>query len=117
MIKNSTEENALVQNTLKNTGLSDIDCYYSGILTVHNGKGVVLDGIILRDSPMRTPIVRNGCRDVCMNNIKIIGQRRYNSDGVDICNSNACVLQNSFVRSFDDCVVARAPYLDREAGG
>ncbi len=111
-----TEENSVVQKALKNRGLSDVDCYYSGIVTVYNSKNVVLDGIILRDSPMWTLIVRNGCRNVCMNNIKIIGQWRYNSDGVDICNSRACILQDSFVRSFDDCVVVRAPYLDGEEG-
>lgn len=46
--------------------------------------------------------------------MKVIGQWRYNSDGFDICASSDVVVRDCFIRSFDDCVVARAPYLNGE---
>ena len=65
----------------------------------------------MQDSMFWSLIVRNHCENVVIDNIKIVGQWRYNSDGIDICASKNVTVKNSFVRSFDDCFVARAPYL------
>lgn len=90
---------------------------YSGLLTAYHSKNVKIDGIILQDSFFWTLILRNGCENVEINNIKILGQWRYNSDGVDICNSYHVTLKNSFIRTFDDCIIVRAPLLKGEEGG
>jgi len=47
---------------------------------------------------------------VDIRNAKLIGMWRYNSDGIDICSSRDAVVADSFVRSFDDCVIARPPF-------
>ena len=47
------------------------------------------------------------CEDVTIDGIKVFGQWRYNTDGVDIVNCNRITLQNSFVHSFDDTVVIK----------
>ena len=73
-----------------------------------------IEGITLKDSMFWSLIVRNHCENIVIDNIKIIGQWRYNSDGIDICSSKNVTVKNSFVRSFDDCFVARAPYLKDE---
>ncbi len=106
-----------VTEALRKLDITERDVHYAGSFTAYNCKNLVVDGITFVDSPLWTVIVRNGCENVLINNIKIIGQWRYNSDGVDICASKNVVLQNSFVRSFDDCVVVRAPHLDGESGG
>jgi hypothetical protein len=41
---------------------------------------------------------------------------RYNSDGIDVCASRNVVIRDSFVRSFDDCFVARGVCLEDEVG-
>lgn len=75
---------------------------------------VTVEGITFRDAPFWSVILYDGCRDVTFDNIKIVGQWRYNSDGLDICSSQNVTIRNSFVRSFDDCVVARgAGVLER----
>ena len=70
-------------------------------------ENIMVSGIVLRDSPFWTMIVRGGCRNVKVDNIKIVGQWRYNSDGIDICGCENVLVQNSFVRSFDDSFVVR----------
>lgn len=52
-------------------------------------------------------IYLDGCRDVLVDNIKLIGQWRYNADGCDFCNCTNGVLRNSFLRNFDDCVTVK----------
>ena len=48
-----------------------------------------------------------GCDSVEVDNVKIIGQWRYNSDGIDVVNSSRVRIRNSFVRSFDDALVVK----------
>ena len=63
-------------------------------------------GVTLRDAPTYTVIPAN-CENVVFDNIKIIGNWRYNSDGIDFFNSRNCVVKNSFLRCFDDCIVLK----------
>lgn len=106
-----------IRDGLVAMGLSEKDIYYTGMFNVYGCKNVIIDGIVLKDSQFWTLIVRNMCKNVLINNIKIIGQWRYNSDGVDICCSDNVTLKNSFIRSFDDCVVVRGTHLEGEIGG
>jgi len=85
--------------------------YVGGNLVIFNSRNVTVSGIVLVDSPSWSVIIRNHCRDMALDNIKIVGQWRYNSDGVDVCSSSHVTLRNSFIRSFDDCIVARGPFL------
>lgn len=48
-----------------------------------------------------------GCNNVIVDNIKLCGMWRYNSDGVDFTNSTNCVLRNSYLRNYDDCIVVK----------
>jgi len=82
----------------------------------HSSTNVALEGITVRDAPCWAVIFRNGCRGVTVDGVRLVGMWRYNSDGIDICNSEDVVVRNSFVRSFDDCLVVRGPYLDGETG-
>ena len=88
--------------------------YICSNIVIYNCKNVYIEGITLKDSMFWSLIVRNHCENIVIDNIKIIGQWRYNSDGIDICSSKNVTVKNSFVRSFDDCFVARAPYLKDE---
>ena len=82
--------------------------------TCYASTNVTLEGITFRDSPRWTVIVRNASKKVNVDNVKLVGMWRYNSDGVDFCASEDCTIRNSFIRTFDDCIVARAPYLSDE---
>lgn len=65
-------------------------------------KNISIDGVILRDSLFYN-ISAADCEQVHVNNLKIIGCWRYNSDGVDLQNCRNCTLTNSFLRTYDDC--------------
>ena len=93
----------------------DFDRWYvNGNIVIFGSSKVTVEGIILVDAPGWSLIVRNHSRNILIDNIKIIGQWRYNSDGIDICSSQHVIVKNSFIRSFDDCFVVRGPYLEGE---
>jgi hypothetical protein len=63
-----------------------------------------VSGIILRD-PHLYAVVPTNCDSLTIDNIKIIGSWRYNSDGIHPQNSKNITIRNSFIRSFDDAIV------------
>ena len=74
----------------------------------------LISGIILRDAHMWA-LTPTSCDSVTIDNIKMIGLWRYNSDGIDIVNCNNVIIKNSYIRSFDDNIVIRGtkgPYND-----
>lgn len=77
-----------------------------GIIRLVNCEHVRVEDVILRDS---AAFVFNTfeCNDVEVDNIKIIGQWRYNADGIDPVNTSNMVIKNSFVRSFDDSICVK----------
>jgi hypothetical protein len=48
-----------------------------------------------------------GCSNAEIANVKLIGLWRYNSDGIDLCNSQRITVRDCFVRSFDDSLVLK----------
>lgn len=66
-------------------------------------KNIVIKDIIVRD-PCFLAVRPIACEDVVIDNIKIIGCWRYNSDGIDLINTKRGIIRNCFVRSFDDSI-------------
>jgi len=64
---------------------------------------VEMDGITIRDSLVYNvrPV---GCRNLTIRNVKIIGCWRYNSDGIDMHNCENVLIENCFLRTFDDSI-------------
>lgn len=76
-------------------------------------RGITAEGIILRDSnnfgcDMRT------CENVTLSNLCLIGFWRYNTDGIDACNCKNVLVRNCFVRSFDDGLVVKGLWPQRQ---
>ena len=85
----------------------------SGLVKFYNCKNVKIEGITLQDSPFWTMMYCK-CENVLIDNIKMIGMWRYNSDGVNIINTRNFTVKNSFFRNFDDVIVpnGRWPWMD-----
>ena len=83
-------------------------------LRFHGSKDISIDGPILMDSPCWV-LACFDCEDVDIRHVKIVGQWRYNTDGIDICNSRRVKVRDCFVRSFDDTLVIKGvpPYRDK----
>jgi len=69
-------------------------------------NGIEIDGITVRDS-LEFTICPTACRHVTLRNVKIIGNWRYNSDGIDMHNCCDTLIENCFLRTFDDCLCAK----------
>ena len=76
------------------------------LITLYDCKNVSIEGIILRDPSIFTVGVV-ASQYVNIRNVKIIGSWRYNSDGIDLINSQNCSIEDSFIRSFDDSIVLK----------
>lgn len=78
----------------------------NGLIRLYSCRNCEISHITLRDSSTFA-IVPAACENILIDDIKMIGMWRYNSDGVDYFNSSNCILKNSFLRNFDDCVVVK----------
>jgi len=84
-----------------------------GSIRLSDSTDIRIEGVILRDSS-EYGISCYGCRGVSISRIKEIGFWRYNTDGIDICNSEDVDIRDSFVRSFDDSIVIKGIKGERE---
>lgn len=75
-------------------------------ISLYKCRDVVIDGIVIRDSNLWA-IVPAACCGVKINNIKLIGLWRYNTDGIDIVNSQNVRIDKCFIRSFDDSIAIK----------
>ncbi|PWM73537.1 MAG: hypothetical protein DBX59_04765 [Bacillota bacterium] len=81
--------------------------YTKGNIRLYNCKNVSVEGIILRDSA-NWCFSMYECEDIFIDNVKIVGQWRYNTDGIDLMNCRRVNIENCFVRSFDDSICMKA---------
>ncbi|MDP2338104.1 MAG: glycosyl hydrolase family 28 protein [Bacteroidota bacterium] len=77
-----------------------------GAISLSDCSNVTVEGIVMRD-PDVWCCTLFGCSNVTISNVKLIGLWRYNSDGIDVCNSQEVVVQDCFIRSFDDALVVK----------
>ena len=104
---------ARAQEFRKSHGLPPVDTEFAcHSCVVYASENVRIEGIVIRDTPFWSLIVRSGSRHVTIDGVKVVGQWRYNSDGIDISASSDVKVKDCFVRSFDDCLVVLGAYLD-----
>ncbi len=77
-----------------------------GNIMMENCKNIKINGVILQDSSIWTASFFN-CSNIEIDNVKITGQWRYNTDGIDFVNCKEVVLKNSFIHCFDDAIVIK----------
>ena len=100
VIDNSCEER-LVENSY--------ETFSKGTFRIFNAENVDVSDLILVNSS-NWVMSMFYCRNVTVDNVKIVGHWRYNTDGIDIVNSSDVTIKNSFIRSFDDTISVKAIY-------
>ncbi|ANW95387.1 hypothetical protein AXE80_03440 [Wenyingzhuangia fucanilytica] len=75
-------------------------------ILAHKAQDVTIEGVTIFD-PSHWTIPIQSCDDVHVDNIKIFGWRG-NADGVDITSSRDLLVENCFMRTFDDAVVVKS---------
>lgn len=68
-----------------------------------NCTNATIEGVSLRSSYYWTTAIIS-CDRVNITNVKILGGRCMNDDGIDICNSRRVVVRDCFIRTDDDCI-------------
>ncbi len=69
-------------------------------------NNIEIDGIMIRDSLVYNirPIA---CRNIKISNVKLLGNWRYNSDGIDMHNCENVDISHCFIRTYDDCICVK----------
>ena len=122
------DSGAVVFGSILGIGVQDIHIFGGGILhggtenrifcdfmetnlkstiKFYNSDHIRIEGIIVQDSSNWTTSFF-GCSDVVIDNYKVVGQWRYNTDGIDLISTRDVQITNSFVRTFDDGIVLGA---------
>jgi len=70
------------------------------------GNNVVVKDIIIRGGATWTMPIRN-CNNVVIDNVKILGGRAQNDDGINPCNAQDVLVKNCFIRTDDDCLALK----------
>ena len=70
-------------------------------------RNVRIDGVCVRDS-LCYNLGLWGCEDVAISGVKIIGQWRFNTDGIDLHNCRRARVSDCFARTFDDTFCFKA---------
>lgn len=84
--------------------------YTNGNVKFYDCKNLNIEGVLMRNSAIWCVNLFH-CFDVTLDNIKVFGQWRYNTDGIDIVNSQDVRIMNSFIHSFDDTITIKG--IDR----
>ena len=88
------------------------NCYENhtkGNVRLYNCENLIIEDIILKNSASWCLALFN-CKNVTVDGVKIVGQWRYNTDGIDLVNSSNVNIKNCFIRSFDDTVSIKGIY-------
>ncbi len=93
-------------------------CYREGMdgaIRVIDSKDIMIDGLIVLDSCCWCVSAFNSS-DLEFAHLKITGAWRYNTDGIDLCNSQRIVVRDCYIHSFDDTIVVKGnfPRSDRK---
>lgn len=87
-------------------------CYENhtkGTFRIYNCENIDVSDIILTNSSTWAMSMFE-CKNIHIDNVKIVGHWRYNTDGIDIVNSEKVLVENCFIRSFDDTISIKAIY-------
>ena len=87
--------------------------YYQRFLEFNDCENVQVENITLHNGTS-WQIVPENCRDVHINNVKIISDQP-SDDGIDIVHSKNVVVENCFIRTKDDCIAIKA-YIKKGTG-
>ncbi len=75
-------------------------------IRMKNCTNLRIEDVILLDSACWV-LALFECDNIVIDGVKILGQWRYNTDGIDLTNTSNAVIRNCFIRSFDDTVVIK----------
>ena len=80
--------------------------YTNGNVKFYDCENVKIEGVLLKNSAIWCVNLFH-CFSVDIEDVKIFGQWRYNTDGIDVVNCSGVKIRNAFVHSFDDAIAVK----------
>jgi hypothetical protein len=84
-------------------------CYESftkGTVRLYDCENAVIEDVILKDSATWVLSLFR-CDNVRILGVKEVGQWRYNTDGIDVCNSRNVLIEGCYIHAFDDAITVK----------
>ena len=76
------------------------------LISVEESSNVVVKDIILRGSATWTTRIDHS-NHITIDNVKVLGGRAQNDDGINPCNSQDVLIKNCLIRTDDDCIALK----------
>lgn len=99
--------------TIRGRGIIDGNDFVWGnsknLILMERNNHVVVKDVILRGPSTWTMSIWNS-QDITINNVKILGGRAQNDDGIDLVNSKDISITNCFIRTDDDCIALKGAH-------
>lgn len=76
------------------------------MVSIKESSNIIVKDIIVRGSAAWTIPIRNS-NNITIDNVKILGGRAQNDDGINPCNSQDVLIKNCFIRTDDDCITPK----------
>ncbi len=115
--------NGVMDDSYESRGLGNCYCLGEeipcciGNVKLFDADNVTIEGISLVNSACYS-INCESSQNIYISDVKIFGQWRYNTDGIDFMNCRKVVVKNSFVSVFDDCLCVKGiSYGSRDSYG
>ena len=99
-------EKILYEANVENTRAAVLNAERRFTIHLEFCRNVKISGITLRDSLVYN-VKPVGCDGVKISDLKLIGNWRYNSDGIDMHNCENVSINNCFIRTYDDCICVK----------
>ncbi len=80
--------------------------YSRHLIEINKSSNVVVKDVVLRGSAAWTMII-NRSKNILVNNVKVVGGRAQNDDGMNPVNSKDVQISNCFIRTDDDCIALK----------
>ena len=107
ILDNSKNKEIILHDVETGDGSMDVgNSLREHTVRLHWCKNILIEGITIRDSLVYN-ICPRCCEDIVIRDVKIIGCWRYNSDGIDMHNCKNVLIENCFIRTFDDCICVK----------
>lgn len=76
------------------------------LIEINRSSNVIVKDVVLRGGATWSTIIR-GSRNILIDNMKVVGGRAQNDDGINPVNSQDIHITNCFIRTDDDCIALK----------
>ncbi|WP_294081958.1 glycosyl hydrolase family 28 protein [Proteiniphilum sp. UBA5384] len=85
--------------------------YVRNLILVNSSNNVVVKDVILRGGATWSMVIRRS-KNITVDNIKVVGGRVQNDDGINPVNSQDVHIKNCFIRTDDDCIAVKGVHAN-----